>query len=182
MRRLMLVGVLVLAGCGSPTPTSSGVQSTTLIVTPTETPGSTSSPTPEPTPTPVPTPLPSLPAVDVGVFGEGWTLAASSTNTGDAPGTKLRSTIGKSYSVMAVCTGEGPMTVTLRASGGDIKNTKGQPPGVDVGTIPVDCPAVEPTVTEYPYTATDDYHGVRIVPTVTAPDGVTYIVLVGTHG
>ncbi len=135
-----------------------------------------------PTPTPVPTPLPSLPAIDATAFPAGWTLAASTTNVGEAPGTTLTSTIGKTYSVVAVCTGEGQMTVTLRATGRPIKNVEGQPPGVDAGSIPLDCPAVDPTPQVFEFTAADDWHGVLIDPQVTAPDGVTYTVLVGTHG
>ena len=37
------------------------------------------------------------------------------------------------------------MTVDLRATGVSIKNVEGQPPGVDVGSIPLDCPSVDPT-------------------------------------
>jgi hypothetical protein len=126
--------------------------------------------------------LPTLPVVETAAFGAGWTLAASATNVGETPGVKLRSTIGPSFSVIAVCTGEGPMTVTFRATGGSIKNVEGQPPGVDAGSIPLDCPAVDATPTEFEFTAADDYRGVTITPQVTAPDGVTYTVLVGTHG
>jgi hypothetical protein len=73
------------------------------------------------------------------------------------------------------------MTVDLRATGVSIKNVEGQPPGVDVGSIPLTCPSVDPTATVFEFTAAD-YHGVTITPQVTAPDGVTYIVLIGTHG
>ena len=104
MRRALLVGVLLLVGCGSSTPTSSGPSSTTLVVTaPTDTPEATV--TPEPTVTPLPTPLPTLPTVGVGAFGQGWTLASSATNVGDAKGVRLRSTIGKTF-YMAVILGE----------------------------------------------------------------------------
>jgi hypothetical protein len=173
----MLLAASLLAGCGSTSPTPGPGETPTPAPTPT----TEASPTPAPTPTPVPTPLPTLPAVEPAAFGPGWTVAASSTNVGEEPGTKLNSTIGPTYSVIAVCTGEGAMTVDLRATGVSIKNVEGQPPGVDVESIPLDCPSVEPTATVFEFTAAD-YHGVTITPQVTAPDGVTYIVLIGTHG
>jgi len=116
------------------------------------------------------------------VFPAGWTVASIATNVGDKPGTQLRSTIGKTYAVAAVCTGEGPMTITLRASGRGIKNVEGQPAGVEAGTIPLDCPAIDPTPQTFEFTAADGWHGVLIDPIVSAPGGVSYRVLVGTHG
>lgn len=169
---------LVVVACGSTTPSLAPGETAAPTPTPTAAPTVTA----PPTPTPVPTPLPSLPAIDATAFPAGWTLAASTTNVGDAPGTKLTSTIGKTYSVVAVCTGEGQMTVTLRATGRPIRNVEGQPPGVDAGSIPLDCPAVDPTPQVFEFTAADDWHGVLIDPQVSAPDGVTYTVLVGTHG
>jgi hypothetical protein len=174
---IAVVAAVVAAACGSTTPTP-----TPTAASPTPSPTAEPTPTPSPTPTPVPTPLPSLPAVDATVFPAGWTVAASTTNVGETPGTKLRSTIGKTYSVVAVCTGEGDLTVTLRATGRPIKNVEGQPPGVDAGSIPLDCPAVDTTPKVFEFTAADDWHGVLIDPQVSAADGVTYTVLVGTHG
>ena len=73
------------------------------------------------------------------------------------------------------------MTVDLRATGVSIKNVEGQPPGVDVGSIPLDCPSVDPTP---PCSSSrrPTITACTITPQVTAPDGVTYMVLVGTHG
>lgn len=174
-----LLAAFVLSGCGSsvPTPSLGERASPTATATPTPTPTAS----PSPTPTPVPTPLPTLPTLDVGTFGAGWTLAASSTNVGEKPGTAIRSTIGPRFSVVAACTGEGTMTITLRATGRSIKDVAGQPPGVEAGSMTVDCPSVEPTATTFKFTAAD-WHGVLIDPQVTAPGGVDYTVLVGTHG
>ncbi len=165
----------LIAACGSATPTPTPGRTAASAAT--ATPGPSASPTPSPTATPVPTPLPSLPALDVTAFGKGWTLAARAANVGEHPGTVLRSTIGSTVSVIAVCTGEGTMTVTLRAAGGRIKDKA----GVDVGSVPVTCPSVEPAVTRLDL-GSRDYHGVTVTPSVTADDGVTYLVLVGTHG
>lgn len=175
---IALVVALAVAACGSSTPSPTPTEGASPPPSPTAEP----TPTASPTPTPLPTPLPSLPVIDATVFPAGWTVAASTTNVGEAAGTKLRSTIGQTYSVVAVCTGEGAMTVTLRATGRPIKNVEGQPPGVDAGAIPLDCPAVDTTPQEFEFTAADDWHGVLIDPQVSAPDGVTYTVLVGTNG
>ena len=76
---------LAVVACGSTTPSPAPGETPTPTPTPTAAPTVTA----PPTPTPVPTPLPTLPAVEPTAFRPGWTVAASSTNVGEEPGTKL---------------------------------------------------------------------------------------------
>lgn len=168
---LLLTAALLLAACGNPTPSGSGV-----TLTPSPPPTAVPSPTPTPTPTPVPTPVPTLPPLDGAVFGAGWTVASGDTNVGEKPGVQIRSTIGPVVSLAIVCAGAGAgtLTVTLMASGGDLEAPTA------TGSTTVECPQTEPQLVSIDVSF--DYHGVLIDPQVTAPPGVEYIVLVGTHG
>lgn len=173
----LLAAAWLMVACGSTTPTGSGdTVSGSPTATPTLAPGETA--TPSPTPTPEPTPEPSLEALTSEPFGAGWTLASTASNIGPAAETKLLSTIGRTYSVTGICTGPEGSTieVKLMADGGEFKDP------VNVATVTIMCPSLTPSEPVSLTFDQSDYHGVSITPAVDAPDGIHYVVAVGTHG
>ncbi len=175
MRRIpLLAALLFVAACGSTAP------STTPLSTTTSAPTVSPTPSPSPTPTPTPTPVPSLPPLDVSAFEPGWTLASTDSNAGEAHETTIVSTIGPQYAVAVVCVGDGELTVSLHAAGGDL--VKAHPDGVDAGSFTVECPILEPTITRYDSSTLPAWLGVSIAPSASGPQHVTYRIVVGTTG
>lgn len=176
MRRILLLAtVWLVAACGSTAPPSaSSVPSLTAGPT------ASSTPSASPTPTPSPTPVPTLPPLDVSAFEPGWTLAATDSNAGETHETTILSTIGPRYAVAVVCVGDGELTVNLHAAGGDLK--KAHPDGVDGGSFTVQCPLLEPTLTQFDSTKLPAWLGVSISPSASGPQHIKYRIVVGTAG
>lgn len=176
MRRILLVAtVWVLAACGTTAPpTASPVPITSASPTAIPT------PSPSPTPTPTPTPVPTLPPLDVSAFEPGWTLASTDSNAGEVHETKILSTIGPRYAVAVVCIGDGELTVSLHAAGGDLK--KAHPDGVDAGSVTVQCPSLSPALTPFDSTKLPAWLGVSIAPSASGPQHIRYRIVVGTAG
>lgn len=174
MRRIPLLAALwLLAACATTAPP-------TASLTPSPTASPTASPTPIPTPTPSPTPVPSLPPLDVSAFEPGWTLAATDSNVGETHETTILSTIGPHYAVAVVCVGDGELTVTLHATGGDLK--KDHPDGMAAGSFAVQCPSLTPTLTAFDGSLLPAWLGVSISPAAAGPQHIRYRIAVGTAG
>ena len=175
MRRILLLATIwLLAGCATTAPSAS------LLPSPSAAPTASSTPSPSPTPTPTPTPVPTLPPLDVSAFEPGWTLAATDSNAGEVHETTIVSTIGPRYTAAVVCVGDGELTVSLHAAGGDLK--KDHPDGVDAGSFTVQCPSLTPALTAFDGKLLPDWLGVSISPSASGPQHIKFRIAVGTAG
>jgi hypothetical protein len=175
MRRIIFVATtLLFAACGATSPSVTPPSSATGAPTASATPSASPSPTPEPTP------IPSLPPLDVSAFDAGWTLAATDSNAGETHETTIVSTIGPRYTAAVVCVGDGELTISLHAAGGDLKQD--HPDGIDAGTFTVQCPSLTPSLTEFDGSLLPEYLGVSISPSASGPQDIEYRIVVGTAG
>jgi hypothetical protein len=120
---------------------------------------------------------PTLEPISLARLGtEGWILITSDTNSPPIPITKILGNVKLNFGFVFTCIGEGDARVSITATNSKMMANPGSTPLQAVSWMG-HCPTTE-NVTDL--TGRFDSGGYSLSPSVDVPEGVTYLLLVGT--